>query len=552
MADQDLGLREEEIEALVKQAADGADEALLKLFEIFQSYIESRANRYLNYRFIEKDDLVDIGKRGFYFSLRNYDPGKSNGAKFKTYATTYIDREIEHEIKALLNPMGLKMPEGVLAPTDYTLIDPTMENGIDIPVPEHSEDEEENRMPDVEEVLEAATPTQEKFSETRRALQIIEVLKNVTDDEHSITKEELTKLLKFYRAAVYGKDTKPEADNTLTNSIVQILAEVNPLTYTEENKDKYRIRYSGYKENRVDRRLNQNEKGVEITDFRYHHPFANEELDQLIRIVCMSRILADDEKNMLISKLVNTASNYYHNSLWDGEKTRFDPSEIHDRFVKRGEGNNPQLIENIRRMQHAINNFEQVTFFMNYHTADHEMIPRNKRRHRLSPYHLVVYHDVFYCIGLRSDDPNKKRIWHYRLDLMTDIQPYEPKRKPKPIELKPHFEGLPIFNSRWKPEKYMAEHLYMGYDEPQSIWIRIPKDGGYTILYSWFADHYKKIKDDGDYDIVSVTTSPNMIVQWALQYSDYVEIMDLKIREKIREKTKEIAEKYRSSEDSTE
>ena len=46
----------------------------------------------------------------------------------------------------------------------------------------------------------------------------------------------------------------------------------------------------------MDRKLNKKEKNITITDFRYHHAFSNEELDELIRIVCMSSILTDDEK----------------------------------------------------------------------------------------------------------------------------------------------------------------------------------------------------------------------------------------------------------------
>ncbi len=46
------------------------------------------------------------------------------------------------------------------------------------------------------------------------------------------------------------------------------------------------------------------------------------------------------------------------------------------------------------------------------------------------------------------------------------------------------------------------------------------------------------------YDIVTVRTSPYMIVHWALQYGTSVEILDEEIREKIREELKEMGEKY--------
>ena len=553
MADQEL--KEAETQKLVELAADGDNDAWQKLYNNFKEYIEILASRRGAFKTVEIDDLIDAGMRGFFYSVRNYDAKKSNGSKFITYATTYINNEINHELEVALNPLGLKMPEGEYAPTDYVLLDPTDKEGIDIPIPETEEDEEEEKkIPDVDDVLFAASD-KGGYSETRRAIQIMEVLKNVTDDDHGITKEKLADLLRLYRAAKYGNAPKPEADNTLTKSVNEILAEVDPLNYSKENDDEYLIRYSGnndedYKNDLLDRKINKKEKNITITDFRYHHAFSNAELDDLIRIVCMSTVLTDEEKNTLISRLVDTASNYYRNSLWDGEKIKFDPSEIHGRYVNRGKGNDPRLIENIRIIQDAINNFRQVTFFFNRHTDDHKLEHKNGYRHRLSPYHLVVYHDLFYCIGLKREDKDKTRIWHYRLDLMSDIETYISDGKPSPIELKPHFEGLPVFNASWQPDKYMAEHLNMGYDTPRDIWIKIPDDG-YNVMYDWFADYYRKIRDadEDGYDIVSVTTSPNMIVHWAMQYGDYVEIMDEDIREKVREEAEKVARIYRKQGD---
>ena len=298
MADQELN--EAEIAKLVELAADGDNDAWQKLYNNFKKYIENLAKRRGAFKTVEIDDLIAAGMRGFFYSVRNYDAKKSKGAKFISYATTYIKNEINHELEIALNPIGLKMPEGVYAPADYVLLDPTGKEGIDVPVPEAEEDEEEEKkIPDVDDVLFAATD-KGGYSETRRAIQILEVLKNATDDEHGITKEKLADLLRVYRATKYGNAPKPEADNTLTKSINEILAEVNPLNFTGENEDEYRIRYEGYRDDLLDKKLNKKEKNTTITDFRYNHAFSNTELDELIRIVCMSTVLTDEEKNLLI------------------------------------------------------------------------------------------------------------------------------------------------------------------------------------------------------------------------------------------------------------
>jgi len=173
------------------------------------------------------------------------------------------------------------------------------------------------------------------------------------------------------------------------------------------------------------------------------------------------------------------------------------------------------------------------------YNADHELVPTSEYLHEFSPYHLVVYHDNYYCIGLKKGD---RRVWHYRVDLMSDMELILDKEgRIVPVEIT-DFAGLPIFNATWDPEKYMSEHLNMAYDEPQDIRIKI-KNTDYTIIHDWFGDHYEKVDavtgvdekgNEIHYDIVKVRTSPSMIVYWAMQYESRVEIMDEEIREKVR------------------
>ena len=120
-----------------------------------------------------------------------------------------------------------------------------------------------------------------------------------------------------------------------------------------------------------------------------------------------------------------------------------------------------------------------------------------------------------------------------------------------PIEITA-FEGLPISNTEWDPEKYMSEHLSMGYDKPQDIRIKILSTD-YTILHDAFGDHYKKVESRMEknekgrmvqYDIVMVRTSAEMIVHWAMRQGAKVEILDSNIRTKIREELKKMQDIY--------
>ncbi len=316
------------------------------------------------------------------------------------------------------------------------------------------------------------------------------------------------------------------------------------MEYSNENENLYKIKYEGYKEDRLKKKINKEcgKKASDITRFSYVHVFDNAELDKLIQLICFSDMLSVDEKSQLINKLIGTASSYYKTPFWDDKKIKFNPRAIHGRFSGRKQADNIQFAENLKIIQQAVNNLVSIKFSFNRVTAQHEMEPTTEHFHILSPYHLVVYHDKYYCIGLKRDN---HKIWHYRVDLMSDIEMIRDEEgKIVPIEVSA-FEGLPIFNAYWNPEKYMAEHLNMAWDEPRNIQIKI-KNTGYTMIHDWFGEHYEKTNESEEgYDVVIVKTSPTMIVHWAMQYGMAVEILDEGIRKKIREEIAGMAEKYK-------
>ena len=288
-----------------------------------------------------------------------------------------------------------------------------------------------------------------------------------------------------------------------------------------------------------------------INGLRYVHDFDNETLDKLIQLVSFSDMFSNEEKSELIGKLVATASVYYKTPFADGDVLRFNPTAIHGRFSQRNGADRKQLSENMKIIQYAINNLAQIKFKFNRYTSDHELVPKYERMNVLSPYHMVVYHDNYYVIGLNQVWGDKK-VLHYRVDLMSDIEIIkDDEGKVIHIEVC-DFEGLPISNAYWDPEKYMSEHMNMAFDEPRDIKIRIKEDK-FTLIHDWFGDHYQKIgsitetDSNGNiinYDIVVVRTSPFMIVHWAMQYGTVVEIMDEEIREEIKKELEKMHGKY--------
>ncbi len=480
-----------------------------------------------------EEDLYMAGWNGFVSAVKNYVPEK---VKFLTYATHYIDGDISKELDILFNPLGLtERPDKKHDKRENTHIE-----RVSLEYPESAGFVP---RPDTEQIsLNGDAPDRGKYSAERRTIQILDILKKLSDEHHSMSKEQLMNMLKLYRIAKYDNGVSVESPNTITSTLESILLELNPLTYNENHEKAYRVKYDGYKEDRLKKKINKENSGKmqDITAFSYVHTFTDSEMDKLIQQICFSDILSMDEKTQLVEKIISTASEYYRTPFWDGEKLRFNPKAVHGRFSGREMDAESAFAENVKIIQFAINNLARIRFTFNRYTSEKKTVPSSQYIHMLNPYHLVVYHDNYYCIGLKAED---KRIWHYRVDLMSDVEIVRDEDgEIIPIEMC-GFEGMPVFNANWNPEKYMAEHLYMAYDEPEDIQIKI-KNTDYTIIHDWFGEHYDKMgevkeKDDnGDevvFDIVKVKTSPSMIVHWAMQYGARVEIMDEKIRGKIKE-----------------
>ena len=167
----------------------------------------------------------------------------------------------------------------------------------------------------------------------------------------------------------------------------------------------------------------------------------------------------------------------------------------------------------------------------------------------VSPYYIVIYHDQYYLIGAWD---TLTRACHYRIDLMSSLEILrEDDGMPVPIRPLSQCEDLPGRDQNWDPEKYMSEHLYMDFGKPRRISLKIPSAwrGRYTTLHDWFGDHFERNKaatascEDG-YEVVSIVTSPNMLVHWAMQYADKVEVLDDGVRGEIRKKLEQMRKTY--------
>ena len=403
----------------------------------------------------------------------------------------------------------------------------------------------------------------------RRTVEVLDVLRRISDERHPVTKK-----------MVADKVYTTENPQTLSNTIDEILLQINPIEHVAENDHEYRIKYDGYdvpfEENALVLKYKINElrkalrrKGADqealqkeldkipvnkapaVTNLMYVHDFSYEEMDRLISAVALSASIAPADKENLIQKIMDTASMYYRSPFYDkvNRKLLFNPYSEYGRLHSKSGTYESRLAENIKVLQDAIRLRTKVRFHFDVYSEKKEYIT-DDIWHVVSPYYIVVYHDNYYMIGA-WDKGDKPR--HYRIDLMSGIEIIRNETgDPVPMKAMSLCKGLPVRDSNWDPAKYMSEHLYMAYDKPRKIQIKIRSDdiSRYTMLHDWFGDYFEKNKRASEkceqgYEVVDVTTSPNMMVYWALQYADRVEILDDEIRGKIKEKLGEVMEKYR-------
>ena len=71
----------------------------------------------------------------------------------------------------------------------------------------------------------------------------------------------------------------------------------------------------------------------------------------------------------------------------------------------------------------------------------------------------------------------------------------------------------------------MEKHLHMSYNAPTNVRLKVSNEY-YTMMVDWFGNNFVKRREfDEKYDVVTVTCSEQAMINWAMQYSDVVEVL---------------------------
>ena len=313
---------------------------------------------------------------------------------------------------------------------------------------------------------------------------ILEILRKYSDEQHSLTQQDIIKLL--------DKNYGMECDRRSVKNNILSLKEMG-----------YDISM---------------EKGYRLLS----REFDDAELRILIDSVLFSRSISTRQAKGLIEKIRDLASNYFNVKV----------SHVSN-LPKLHRTQNKQAMYSLDSINDAIADKKKISFIYNEIGTDFKMHPKREDPYIVNPYQIVANNGKFYLIGNYDKYDN---VAHFRIDKMTDVRVL--KVKAKPMKQVPELEnGLNL-------PKHMAEHIYMFSGPGKNIKLETTADM-MSELTDWFGYDFKIMIQKGDKITVRLSCNEEAMRFWALQYGPYVEVLEPEsLRNQIKEDIKGMEEKY--------
>lgn len=313
---------------------------------------------------------------------------------------------------------------------------------------------------------------------------ILDILREYTDEKHSLTQQEIIRLLdKNYGMTCDRRSVK--------NNILSL----KELGYDISMDKGYRL---------------------------LSREFDDAELRILIDSVLFSKSISTKQAKGLIEKIRGLASRYFNAKVSHVSNL----PEINRTM-------NKQAMYSLDTINGAISEKKKIRFIYNYIGTDFRLHPKRDREYIVNPYQIVANNGRFYLIGNydKYDD-----IAHIRIDRMTDVCMLEEKVKP--------MSKIPEVKRGLNFPKHMAEHIYMFSGESVAVKLKTTEDM-MTELVDWFGTGITILEKNDDEIMIRVVCNEKAMRYWALQYGPYVEVISPPVlRSRIAEDVEAMAEKY--------
>ena len=369
------------------------------------------------------------------------------------------------------------------------------------------------------------TTFRSKGSQQKKTVALLKFLKENTDSEHKVNPEHI-------RAAFKDSDVKLGNATTLHDLVVYLAAAINPEHIIDEADCEIVF----------DDLLDNDKDYLQIKNLYYNHDFSFEDIDAIVEAIRFSPTIEVDKANRLID-ILETRHTSKH----------YKQSPRHICKVKMGGNYDREVLkENLGIIQKAIDDGVNIQYRFNGYDYNGNLVPSGDYYRTASPYYLVADRGRYYLLAAND---KYKTAYILRVDLMSDISIPEKSEKRNGVKRikKSDVKGLP---SNWEPE-YPLTHYNMSYDNPRWIKLKVlnekdetgnPTSPNYTFIHDAFGEEYRfqgTDKEDSNYDIVMIKCSPFGMFNFAMQYSDRVEVLEPKeLREKIKTRVEELANKY--------
>lgn len=313
---------------------------------------------------------------------------------------------------------------------------------------------------------------------------ILEILRVYSDEEHSLTQQEIIKLL--------DKNYGMECDRRSVKNNVMSLKEMG-----------YDI---------------SAEKGYRLLS----REFDDSELRILIDSVLFSKSISTRQAKELIEKIRGMASNYFNAKV----------SHVSN-LPELSKTLNKQAMYSLDAINDAIADKKKIEFIYNEIGIDFKLHPKRNKTYKVNPYQIVANNGRFYLIGNYDKYDN---VAHFRIDRMTDVKVLD--EKVKPMSKVPELEkGLNL-------PKHMAEHIYMFSGESVAVEIQTTQDM-MSELVDWFGTDFSVVRKGEDSIVARVKCNYSAMRFWALQYGLYVEVLKPEnLRKQLQEDIRRMKEKY--------
>lgn len=380
------------------------------------------------------------------------------------------------------------------------------------------------------------TKGQKYMNPRLRALSILEYLKKNTDKEHPITKPSDIKKsdIDFYNKYVKSKVTFGKCIYDLADFYS---SDENGYRF---NTDCWKIYYDSFYEREkinapnyefnTDEDCDDVELDNQIRNLYYNHCLNYDELDQIIMGIHMLGLDSESTKN-LINKLTNCIASKYYKSL---------PNAVFNMHYSDNIDKH-KLSNNLKLINEAIGNGEnlskKISFVFCGYNLEKILTETKSSKYIVNPLEIAIYLGKYYLFA-KTEGYDNISIW--RIDLMNDL------------EICREFSAKSNDFEKLNKKTYY-EHLNMFYDKPINVILKIypskyemsRKTPDFTFLYDYFGDTYTVLSVNDSYAKIKVKASENAIINWALQYSDRVEILEpIKTRSMIIKKITDLKRKY--------